>query len=363
LQKNPSGSFNQSKARPPSLIRSATDSQAIPRLKREASELSTSLFDISPAKPATRGTSVQLKHLQSRQIDLNALTIATEKKLKQKAKIEEELKGAINTLKKPNRGLAVKEYVEETEQRSLGSTSMRKKTAGPIRKILHNVDNVQVTATPRHKRTTTALLPTSTKRPRLEDHSELHPPSSGDFCVPSSTVRPSSGGRSVFNRPLFSGEQNEAGTSVVDTPSRGRSKTVSFGDSNKQSLFSSLPISRPAITLSQQDAIGQAPSRSSSRPLHFPSIRSQHTVDDTVPQTPSKSERMEKKGSTIFATPQKPNAAVFATPQKLPPRNVPATVPQTPDPSKTEAVSVSVELEDGKNIYDALGWNDFDELL
>jgi hypothetical protein len=72
---------------------------------------------------------------------------------------------------------------------------------------------------------------------------------------------------------------------------------------------------------------------------------------------------MEKKSSTIFATPQKPNAAVFATPQKLPPRNLPAAVPQTPEPSKTEAVSVSVELDDGKNIYDALGWNDFDELL
>jgi len=200
----------------------------MPRFKREASEIS--LLDIPPIRPAVRGSSVQLKHLQQRQIDLNAITVATENKLKRKANIEEELRGAINTLKKPNRGLAVKDYVESTEQRSLGSKSMRKKTAGPIRKVLQNAENVQVTATPRHNRKTNALIPMTAQKAQAEHHNEPLPPSSGDFCIPSSTVRPSTGGRSEMRQPFFHSKRLDTGKSVTETPSRGSSKMVSFGD-------------------------------------------------------------------------------------------------------------------------------------
>jgi DNA replication regulator SLD3 len=355
LQKTPSESYNQSKARPPSLMRSATDSLTMPRLKREASEMSVSMFDIPPAKPATRGTSVQLKHLQARQIDINALTIATEKKLRQKAKIEEELKGAINTLKKPNRGLAIKEYVDNTEQRSLGSTSMRKKTAALNRKILHNVNNVQVTATPRHVRKTDALVPVTATKTRVDDHDEVAP-SSGDICIPSSTVRPSSSGRIAFKQPVFISKANGAGNSVIDTPSRGRSKTVSFTSFDKPQLSSGLSDLQPTTNLRTDPAIVQTPSRPSTNSFHFASVHSQATSEDTILQTPSKPKRVEKKTAAIFATPQKP------------PRSIAAAVPQTPDPPKSMTASKTmtgphtVDLDEGMDIYAALGWDDFDEL-
>jgi DNA replication regulator SLD3 len=330
----------------------------MPRLKREASEMSVSMFDIPTAKPATRGTSVQLKHLQARQIDINALTIATEKKLRQKAKIEEELKGAINTLKKPNRGLAVKEYVDNTEQRSLGSTSMRKKTAALSRKILHNVNNVQVTATPRNVRKTDALVPVTANKTRVDHHDEVAP-SSGDICIPSSTVRPSSSGRTSFKQPVFVSNGNAAANSVVDTPSRGRPKTVSFSNFDELPLSSSSSLANPPFATSchTEPALAQTPNRASTNIFHFPSIRSQPTSEDMFPHTPSKPNRVETE-----------TAAISATPQKTSSRSLVATVPQTPDPPKTTAVpqntidSHHVDLDDGTDIYAALGWDDFDEL-
>lgn len=97
----------------PSLSRSATDS-IIPGLKRETSDISLA------AIPVDRGGIQRPKRFNQREVDLSAVSQATEAKLKKKANVEQELKGAIAALKRPNPRLAVKELVESAERRGTG---------------------------------------------------------------------------------------------------------------------------------------------------------------------------------------------------------------------------------------------------
>jgi len=100
----------------PSLLRSATAPvSALPGLKRESSEVS--LSDIPLKRPSVEKS----KRYSQREVDLSVISIATEEKLRRKASVEEELRGAIATLKKPNRSLAVKELNESFEQRLPGA--------------------------------------------------------------------------------------------------------------------------------------------------------------------------------------------------------------------------------------------------
>jgi DNA replication regulator SLD3 len=104
----------KSRRRMPSLSRSATDS-AVPNLKREVSDTSLS------AVPLNRLNIQKSKRYSLREVDLNAVSQAAEARLKKKASVEQELKGAIAALKKPNPRMAVKEFVEAAEKRVAGS--------------------------------------------------------------------------------------------------------------------------------------------------------------------------------------------------------------------------------------------------
>jgi len=108
---------------PPSLSRSATDSM-LPRKKREESD--TSLSSIPLNRVAMH------KRYSQREVDLNA---ATEVKLKRKAKVDQELQGAIAALKRPNPRMAVKELVEDAERRVARSCSR----STPSQHLLTNV--------------------------------------------------------------------------------------------------------------------------------------------------------------------------------------------------------------------------------
>lgn len=101
----------------PSLMRSATDS-VLPRFKREESDTSLSSIPLNRV--------VMNKRYSQREVDLNAASQATEAKLKRKAKVEQELQGAINMLKRPNPRMAVKELVEDAEKRAAGPPSRSK---------------------------------------------------------------------------------------------------------------------------------------------------------------------------------------------------------------------------------------------
>ncbi|KAF2422394.1 hypothetical protein EJ08DRAFT_682709 [Tothia fuscella] len=394
LHKTPSESFAHHKAsRPPSLARSTTDlGLGASRLKRE--ESGVSLFDI----PASRGPSAttSIARLKAQQIDMNAISTATSAKLAQKAHLEEEVKNAINTLKKPNPRQAVKEYVEENEKRSLGSASMRKKTMGVVRKVVGNAlgereisGGVQVAATPRvgGGRRRDALVPATGKRRRFVEEKDPYPPSSGDFCVPSSTVRPTAN-RPQENQPLFSSRKPlDSEHSVAETPSRGSSKIRTFPAIAANPSSSKLRTSQSAATTVLQDAtnnINATPSRpSSAKPLHFASIFTKSALapvtlapETAIPQTPTKTKSSQPiiKSSHVFATPQKPVRQLA---------DVVEDVPQTPEVSKvgiatacsnTKEKSHKANLANGEgssrgdvdgggDIYDALGWNDdFDDL-
>lgn len=99
---------------PPSLSRTATD-PVLPRVKREVSD--TSLSSIPLNRVAMH------KRYSQREVDLHATSQANEAKLKKKSRVEQELRGAIAALKKPNPRMAVKELVEDAERRAAASHS------------------------------------------------------------------------------------------------------------------------------------------------------------------------------------------------------------------------------------------------
>lgn len=105
--------------RPPSLTRSATDS-LIPGLKTEPDEVALGNVPLQTTQRllSGRGGLSQSRKLIHREVDLRAVSTSHESKLKKKALVEEELRNAITVLKKPNRGLAVKDYVGSAEQRT-----------------------------------------------------------------------------------------------------------------------------------------------------------------------------------------------------------------------------------------------------
>lgn len=99
---------------PPSLPRSATD-PVLPQVKREVSD--TSLSSIPLNRVAMH------KRYSQREIDLHATSQAAEAKLKKKTRVEQELRGAIAALKRPNPRMAVKDLVEYAERRAAASHS------------------------------------------------------------------------------------------------------------------------------------------------------------------------------------------------------------------------------------------------
>ena len=103
----------------PTLSRSATDS-FLPNLKREPSDLP--LANV----PLNRSTFHKSNRYSQREVELNTVAQAAETKAKKKAKVEQELHGAIAALKRPNPRMAVKELVEAAEQRAAGAKSRSK---------------------------------------------------------------------------------------------------------------------------------------------------------------------------------------------------------------------------------------------
>ena len=183
--------------RPPTLTRSATDS-ALPGIKRELSDIALS------AIPASRPTLQNSKRYSQREVDLTAVSQATEAKLQRKAAIEQELQGAIAAMKKPNPRMAVKELVEASERRAaMGPRSKSRlkftqsfsyayqviESRNPTRNSLSQ--GIQVMATPKVNRRTN-LYPDLPRFPvPYCQPDESHPiPPSSDPRIPSSTIKP-----------------------------------------------------------------------------------------------------------------------------------------------------------------------------
>lgn len=77
--------------------------------------------------PASRPSLQDSKRYSQREVDLTAVSQATQAKLQKKAAIEQELQGAIAAMKKPNPRMAVKELVEASEKRAAVGLKSRSK--------------------------------------------------------------------------------------------------------------------------------------------------------------------------------------------------------------------------------------------
>ncbi|KAF1364763.1 hypothetical protein EJ07DRAFT_151204 [Lizonia empirigonia] len=307
----------------PSLARSATDTALLRQsIKRETSEapLSTIPFQRSPSR--ARQSMSQLRHLQGREMDLTTTSAAAAAKLKHKARVEDDLKEAIATLKKPNRDLAAGSYMAEVEKRGLGSTNRSRKQANPVRRV---VKDVQVTATPRAGRRTKTVIDQTPIHHRHDPFSrpigtEVAPPS--EFCIPSSGIRQPS--------PVIPGKTQRSATArelahsgIAETPSKAPATKTFTSGTARRTIFAT-PV-KASTRLFEEDL------RQTSNIFETP-------VKAVGSSPPSAGDMMPP---IIAATPIKPTVSnvdpapiAFATPAK-----------------KTEEPS----------IYDALGWNDDDD--
>lgn len=307
----------------PSLARSATDTALLRQsIKREPSEapLSTVPFQRSPSR--ARKSMSQLRHLQGREMDLTTTSAAAAAKLKHKARVEDDLKEAIATLKKPNRDLAAGSYMADLEKRGLGSNNRSRKPANPVRKM---VKDVQVTATPRAGRRTKTVVDQTPvhyhydpfTRPAATEAAPM-----SELCIPSSGVRqPASVVPGTIQRSVTARELAHSG--VAETPSKSPTMKTFTSGAARRTIFAT-PV-KASTRLFEDDVhqtsnIFETPLKAagSSPPI------SGDTMPPIIAGTPIK--------ATVSSVDSAPIA--FATPAK-----------------KSEEAS----------IYDALGWNDDDD--
>ncbi|KAK5168447.1 uncharacterized protein LTR77_007017 [Saxophila tyrrhenica] len=303
--------LNRSVRHPPSLNRSATDTDAFSRIKREPSETpplaSVPLHSVAePANPQRRPRVNPLERMNSkpRLIDLSAMSQASETKLRRKAESDRAIKEAVEGIKKPNRALAVKEVADSADQsfakamakgsvpRQRGRKAESEKVGRPL--LMSHEEGLQsakVAATPsslrkRQKPDTAVILkmppssrppssasvvPSSSARVRAS-----RPASSTDLQVPSAFAVPQTGHRQRrLDAPRSIG--------VEETPSRGFAKFMPKG-------------------LATQPGTGT---------LDSPIARRTAMV---VQSTPSKPNPVLKLPETANETPRQQKAVLAATP-------------------------------------------------
>ncbi|KAF2266912.1 hypothetical protein CC78DRAFT_531340 [Lojkania enalia] len=287
----------------PSLNRSVTDSALVHDIKREGSEIPLTAIPLqrSPSAAARQSMSY-FNLLKGRQIDLSTPTAGAAAKLKQKKRVEEDLKEAISALKKPNRSLAAGSYADDIERRRLGLTNKSRKPANPVRKI---IKDVQVSATPRViKRTKDAIgeqTPVQQRNPFVRDN-VMDAPLSSNFCIPSSVVHLTSSNPGTVHTATA---RSSAGHSVAETPTRAPNNKVFLTSAASRRMLFATPIK------------DRAPLPCSSK----------------TPTAPP----------DVLTTPIKTTTAIAASP-----------FPIFSNPAKGN---------DEASIYDALGWNDDDDFL
>lgn len=315
-----------------SLSRSSTD-PALPQLKREVSQ---TLLSAIPANRAAIS-----KRYSQREVDLQAASQLIEAKLNKKANIEQELQGAIQALKRPNPRLAVKELVEDAENRA--PRHHPRKPRNPVRNPF--AQGVQVMATPSKNRQggIFAGLPRMAAS-HFEPQAELEEITPSSISpIPCSTTKileqPALAGMTSINRPQY------LLASLDQDPTRGSSRFTG-------QLTSSFAAMRSGNKMSQTPL----PS-SYMRPQEAPAERDPR---DALPRWPPNALATPPKPLKGLdnATPQTSEHAVQATPVKGP-----AIAPKTVETSpKAPPLPSSQEKE--VSIYASLGWDDGpDELL
>ncbi|KAF1989442.1 hypothetical protein K402DRAFT_452163 [Aulographum hederae CBS 113979] len=363
---------NQKSHKPPSLNRSATDSQVIPGLKREQSEKPLSsipLLDTSRPNSAHSRSMSHLKHLSRREMDLSAMTAATEAKLKKKAAIEAELRNAIGTLRKPNRGGAIMDYVNSVP--FPGAKIRRKAPLSAAAERERKKNDVQVSATPKRVDRTRSLEYGNLANPHHDlfafDHEgEMVPSSSSHVSVvPASTMPgrfhavPSTVSRdfafSVENSAIKSSRGNNI-AGVQETPSRG------LVGRNTPSFFPSSSADVEKSGVPNPPPFGQQKTSASetSRKLLFQQPAGAGLARDTVFKTPSKpvSQRKAEMKNSISKFTSTPKASIRlrkSTDADVGTERGGAAVPSTPmRKRKSVNIGMSTEVDISEEVPAAL---------
>lgn len=317
---------------PAGLHRSATDSQlqhSSAAIKRESS-LSLSLHSIPAAKPDRRRPSTHaLASLTRREIDLAAVSAATEEKLRRKAQQEEKVREAIAGMKKPNRGLALMETAARVDARFAEATAASRKPASqPSSRAPREhapVDGVHVAATPKVGRTVAA----TPRKHNLGPAFGRGPVDSGAAAVPSSAARlpppPETFGGSTPAVPQTGHRARPGRGGAEESPSSGAARFKAGGVAAPKPAVADSPVGRG---MRAQDGTPSKEARARAR--------------WAPPETPvARAAKRDAAGGV--------RGGVSGT-----------SIPRTPAASPTAAriADRGGPAAEGKSIYDALGWND-----
>ncbi|KAL2146683.1 hypothetical protein VTI28DRAFT_2833 [Corynascus sepedonium] len=270
------------------LLRSASQT-VIPGLKREASE--SSVIGLIP-----RAESGSLKERPSNIFSRSVSLGGVDMKAQKKAQVEAELKDAISALKKPNRTLAVKDFVEAAEKRA--SAGQLKKLKKPSR-----ASGVQVKATPASNRYKDALAGERTQS-QPSPFADI-PPSSASV-VPASTLP-----RKFANRLPTATTSTRLPTAdrVQVTPARASSSSSIPATGLRPvqetpGAADDVPNSSPIMTRKAAPALPPPPPAPAFAPSRQQQARSRHLPAFTgvfdVPSSPGI--------GTLFETPIAPRA-------------------------------------------------------
>ncbi|KAL8739042.1 MAG: hypothetical protein Q9181_000224 [Wetmoreana brouardii] len=318
----------------PTLSRSATDS-ILPNLKREPSETALN------ALPAKKATLHESKRYSQREVDLRAVSQAAEAKIRKKANVEEELRGAIAALKRPNPRMAVKEFVEAAERRAAGAKS--RKSKNPVWNPL--AQSVQVMATPSANRrkdvfaTLPSQVPTSAIMPQ---ELEEIPPSS---CtrVPASAIKPPTE-RIVDSNPRPKKRLMPTGD---QTPTRGPSKHSNLNIAATPRLG----LEGKKVYITNQSSINSR--------LPPSILDSSKSVSEELPPPASGVQGTPSRRRSASRTGILPRAGVEGIPLK-PLESVSGNLM----PTSNNVTPSPLSNEGGVSIYKSLGWDDdVDELV
>ncbi|KAK5123226.1 hypothetical protein LTR85_003425 [Meristemomyces frigidus] len=346
LSRVASEALNHGSRAMPSLHRSATDTDALlAHIKRENSETPAPLDAIPQAKlpqPRKRTSLMHAISFSKREVDLSAMSQANEAKLRKKAEVDEKLREAITTLKKPNRALAVKEVAENADLSFAKATARSRPGAGAHRaKTASAVHTVHVTATPKHGRTVRATPGKGHHATHMDSHGTS---SSATTHVPSSSARLTvqlmyEAPPSTFAVPQ-TGHRLRHGAAthrVEETPSRGFAKFM--------------PPGLACLPGTLESPIAARHTRPEPEAVHSPCI-SKRAPTTAILQTPTKPVR----SLSLFAP-----AVASAFP----------LVAASPELLRTEAprqrgkagsgagnAFAGKQQRDSKSVYDALGWEE-----
>ena len=308
--------LNQTSRRPPLLHRSATDSQALAVIKRESSEAPMdSIPQAKPQRAAPRQRASLLHQISfsKREVDLSAMSQVSDAKMRKKADVEEKLREAISTLKKPNRALAVKDIADSTDESFAKATSRSRQSQALRSKAAQGTIS---TATPKHVRTVKATphrraIAATAASVRTSESSTTHVPSTSTRSI----AQPSGPPHGTFAVPQ-TGHRPRHGTSVEETPSRGFAKFMPAGLAREPGTLESPIASRTA-------AVQQTPLKPV-KTLAFDSVR---------------------QGAEVGVTPLRPpTQAVLAA---------------SPNLARLRGEQGDAEGSVGQgSVYDTLGWNE-----